>query len=125
MKIFICAGGVVCFLAVVAGALGAHAFKNVLAETGGTDNFDLATAYMFYHGLGLIAVGLLKHQFPESFFQIAGWLFLTGTILFQGNLYLIALREIRTFQMLTPLGGIFLMLGWLVLAVQAIWVKLD
>jgi len=123
MKVFIFSGGLVCFLAVVAGALGSHALKDLLARTGGTANFDLATSYMFYHGLGLLAVGLLNGRHPVLFFQYAGWLFLFGTVLFQGNLYLIALGNIRTFQVLTPVGGIFLMLGWLVLAFQVLWIK--
>lgn len=123
MKILLFSGGLVCFLAVVAGALGSHALKAFLARADGTANFELATAYMFYHGLGLIAAGLLKSRFPQMPFQYPGWLFLVGSVLFQGNLYLIALANIRTFQMLTPVGGLCLMLGWLVLAIQALWIK--
>jgi uncharacterized membrane protein YgdD (TMEM256/DUF423 family) len=123
LKILLFSGGLICFLAVVAGALGSHALKAFLARSNGTANFELATAYMFYHGLGLIAAGLLKSRFPQMPFQYPGWLFLAGTVLFQGNLYLIALANIRTFQMLTPVGGICLMLGWLVLAIQALWIK--
>lgn len=58
MKVFIFFGGLICFLAVAAGALGAHALKGLFERTGGAANFDLATSYMFYHGLGLLAVGL-------------------------------------------------------------------
>jgi uncharacterized membrane protein YgdD (TMEM256/DUF423 family) len=87
---------------------------------GGSANFDLATRYMFYHGLALVAIGVLKHLFPALPFQYAGWLFVAGTLLFQGNLYLLALGGIRNFQMLTPVGGLCLMLGWGAMAVFAL-----
>jgi uncharacterized membrane protein YgdD (TMEM256/DUF423 family) len=125
MKQLLFLGAVFCFLAVVAGALGAHALKALLIRMGGVNNFDLATHYMFYHGLALLAVGILKRQFATAPFHIAGWLFVIGSLLFQGNLYLIALFNFRVFQILTPVGGICLMAGWLVTAVIALWVQRD
>jgi uncharacterized membrane protein YgdD (TMEM256/DUF423 family) len=92
---------------------------------GGVNNFNLATDYMFYHGLALIAVGMLKHRFANTPFQYAGWLFVSGTILFQGNLYLIAIGGIRAMQALTPVGGICLMLGWIVLVIMAARIKVN
>lgn len=125
MKIFISLGAFFCFLAVAAGALGAHGFKELIMKMGGTNNFSLATHYMFYHGLGLVAVGLLKYRFPKMPFQAAGWLFIAGTVMFQGNLYLISLAGIRALQVLTPVGGICLMLGWIVLAVLSMRIKVS
>ena len=120
MNSFIAIGALFCFLGLVAGALGAHALKGLLDKLGGADNYLLATEYMFYHGLGLIAAGLLKDRgFPVPV-TLAGWLFVCGSILFQGNLYLIALADFRTFQSLTPIGGICLMAGWLALAIAAV-----
>ena len=112
-------GALFCFLGLVAGALGAHALKEVLDQSAGTGNYLLATEYMFYHGLGLIAAGLMKDRGYPAPVALAGWLFVAGSILFQGNLYMIALAGLRTFQSLTPVGGICLMAGWLALAVAA------
>jgi uncharacterized membrane protein YgdD (TMEM256/DUF423 family) len=123
MKPLLFIGAVFCFLAVVAGALGAHALKELLIRMGGVNNFDLATHYMFYHGLALVAVGILKRQFATAPFHVAGWLFVIGSLLFQGNLYLIALFNFRVFQVLTPVGGICLMAGWLTTAVLALKVQ--
>lgn len=120
MRIFVFIGALFCFLGVVAGALGAHALRGMLEQTGGTGNYLLATEYMFYHGLGSIAVGIVKSRGRPAPIDLAGWLFVSGSILFQGNLYLIALAELRTFQALTPVGGICLMAGWLALAVAAV-----
>jgi uncharacterized membrane protein YgdD (TMEM256/DUF423 family) len=120
MKTFIAIGAFFCFLGVVAGALGAHALKDLIVRMGGSNNFELATTYMFYHGLGLIAVGLLMGRRPLIGLKLAGGLFVTGSILFQGNLFLIALGSIRIFQTLTPVGGICLMGGWVALAATAL-----
>ena len=120
MRIFVFTGALFCLLGVTAGALGAHAFKGLLERTNGSANFLLATDYMFYHGLGLIAAGIVKGRGCPAPIDFAGWLFVAGSAMFQGNLYLIALADLRTFQFLTPVGGICLMDGWLALAVAAI-----
>lgn len=120
MKLFFCSGAVFCFLGVLSGALGAHALKEYLNQTNGLANFILATDYMFYHGMGLIFVAFAQDRYPHIPFRYAGWLFFAGTLIFQGNLYLMSLTGIRVMAMLTPIGGICLMAGWLLLALQAL-----
>jgi uncharacterized membrane protein YgdD (TMEM256/DUF423 family) len=119
MKLFLFLGAGFCFLAVVSGALGAHALQKFLIQSNGLSNFTLATDYMFYHGLGLIFVTLAWDRYPALPFHYAGWLFIFGTLLFQGNLYLMSLTGIRVMSMLTPIGGLCLMAGWLWFAFQA------
>jgi len=123
MKIFGALGAFFCFLAVLAGAMGAHALKAHLTALGGLSNFDLATGYLFYHGLALILMGFARDRYPNIPFQLAGWLFVAGTILFQGNLYLISLTGVRLFSILTPVGGLCLMAGWLLFAYYALRIK--
>ena len=120
MKRFVFLGAIFCFLGVLGGALGAHALREYLIQSKGLGNFELATDYMFYHGMGLIFVGVLQGRYPELSFQFAGWLFVAGTILFQGNLYLKCLFNFRMLGILTPVGGICLMAGWLMFAAQAL-----
>lgn len=120
MRLFICLGAFFCFLGVLSGALGSHALKEYLIQSNGPGNFKLATDYMFYHGMGLIFVAFAHDRYPNLSFYIAGWLFIAGTILFQGNLYLKSLFNFRMIGMLTPVGGICLMAGWLIFAVQAL-----
>ena len=120
MKGFVFLGAVFCFLGVLGGALGAHALREYLIQTKGLGNFALATDYMFYHGLGLIFVGFFQGRYPELSFHLSGWLFIVGTILFQGNLYLKSVFNFHMIGMLTPLGGICLMAGWLMFAFQAL-----
>ena len=123
MRFFIFIGALFCLLGVVAGAMGAHALNGLLEKMGGTGNYLLATEYMFYHGLGLIAAGIVKGRGSPVPIDLAGWLLVAGSILFQGNLYLIALAELRIFQALTPIGGVCLMAGWLALAIAAVRLK--
>jgi uncharacterized membrane protein YgdD (TMEM256/DUF423 family) len=123
MKIFGTLGALFCCLAVLAGALGAHALKSHLGDMGGASNFDLATHYMFYHGIALILVALAGNRFSGISFHICGWLFIIGTILFQGNLYLISLTGFRALSILTPVGGILLIFGWLSFAIFALKAK--
>lgn len=123
MKIFATLGAVSCFIAVLAGALGAHALKTHLTQWGGLSNFNLATDYMFFHGLALILLGFARDRYPRLPFQLAGWLFVAGTILFQGNLYLISLTGVRLFSSLTPVGGVCLMAGWLLFAYLGLRIK--
>ena len=125
MKLFGTIGAFCCFLAVVAGALGAHSLKAHLSGSGGLSNFDLATGYMFYHGLALILLGLACDRHPNIPFRLAGWLFVVGTVLFQGNLYLISLTGLRFFSILTPAGGLCLMAGWLLFAYCALRIKTN
>jgi len=113
-------GAFFCFLAVLAGALGSHALKSHLDIMGGASNFDLATSYMFYHGFALILVAFARNRFSDVPFHISGLLFIAGTILFQGNLYLISLTGFRALSFLTPIGGLLLMFGWLSFAFFAL-----
>jgi len=120
LKFLLFIGALFCFLAVVAGALGSHALRETLVRLDGAGNFELATRYLFFHGLGIIAAAILQFLHSPVPFQYAGWLMVVGSVLFQGNLYLISLAEIRTFQFLTPVGGLCLMAAWLLLAALAL-----
>lgn len=120
MKLFIFTGAVFCFLGVLSGALGAHALKDYLLKSNSVNNYILATNYMFYHGMGLLFVAFAQDRYPAIPFHHAGWLFVAGTLMFQGNLYLMSLTGIRLTGMLTPVGGLCLMAGWLMFALQAL-----
>ena len=102
--------------AVVLGAFGAHALKERL----GTDALQLwqtAVQYHFWHVLALLAVALAG---SGPWFKTAGWLLIAGVLLFSGSLYALALGAPRALGMVTPLGGLALILGWLALAVAAL-----
>lgn len=114
-KIFMLLGGINAMLAVILGAFGAHALKMRLS-------MDLQTVYQtgvqyhFYHALGLLAVGVIAHQFPPSLWiKTAGWLMFAGILLFSGSLYILSLTSLRWLGAVTPFGGMALILAWLAL----------
>jgi uncharacterized membrane protein YgdD (TMEM256/DUF423 family) len=104
------------FVAVGAGAFGAHALKARL----GPDmmaTFQTAVQYHFWHALGLLAVGVLLLQKPDSgALAIAGWLLIAGIALFSGSLYAMALTGVRTLGAITPIGGVCFLAAWLAVA---------
>lgn len=99
------------FLAVALGAFGAHALKPLLTASG-RDTFELAVRYHFYHTFAMLGVAMLMNKFQISTLKISALLFLVGTILFSGSLYAYCLFENSSFAMITPVGGVFLLGGW-------------
>jgi len=118
-RLFFLCGALSALVAVAAGAFGAHALKARLGPDLLTV-FETAARYQMYHALALIAVAWAMSRWAAPQFRAAGWLFLAGTMLFSGSLYLLALTGIRGLGAVTPFGGLCFMAGWLLLAV-GVW----
>ncbi|CAN5654173.1 DUF423 domain-containing protein [soil metagenome] len=124
-KTWLMTGAISAALAVTAGAFGAHKLQGDVEarklEPRMLDVFETAAKYQMYHALALVAVGLVAAQALRSnmALSIAGWAFLTGTILFSGSLYALVFSGIRWLGAITPLGGVAFILGWIALAVAA------
>ena len=110
------------FLAVAAGAFGAHSLRDRLSADM-LSVFQTGVSYQMYHALALVGVGILLARFSiegSTWLTAAGWLFLAGTILFSGSLYLLALSNTTWLGAVTPLGGVAFLLGWAAVAI-GIW----
>ena len=105
----IAVGSIACLIAVALGAFGAHGLKNMLDEYA-LQVWHTAVEYHFYHGLGLILIGMLADKF--SGVTTAGWIMLAGIILFSGSLYLLSLTGTKILGAITPLGGLLFMIAW-------------
>lgn len=117
-RLFFGLGAASAFLSVAAGAFGAHALRarlspDLLAA------FETGARYQMYHALGLLAVAWAVARWPGAAAQWAGWLFVAGTLLFSGSLYVLALTGIRWLGAITPLGGVAFLAGWICLALAA------
>lgn len=115
-KLFFIAGAVSAFIGVAAGAFGAHALKSRL----GADLmavFEVGVRYQMYHAFALIATAWAISRWPGSAASAAGVLFIIGTVLFSGSLYLLSLTGVRWLGAITPLGG----LAWLVAWACLVW----
>ena len=99
-------------LAVMIGAFGAHALRDILESSGRTETFETAVKYQFYHALALILLGVLMLNFKHNYFHYAGYSFALGTIIFSGSLYILCLSGLSKFGMITPIGGVFMIMGW-------------
>ena len=115
------AGSGFALLAVVLGAFAAHGLKAVL-DAQQLALFETASRYQMYHALALLVVGVMltNPQFPRSLLKLAAIAFILGIILFSGSLYLLALVGVSWLGTITPLGGIVLLSGWLVMMIAAL-----
>ena len=109
-------GAIIGGLAVAIGAFGAHALKPFLIEAGREDTFELAVRYQFYHALALLATGFALNENRKSL-HYSGLFFLLGIIFFSGSLYVLCLTGLTVLGAVTPIGGTFLILGWILLGI--------
>jgi uncharacterized membrane protein YgdD (TMEM256/DUF423 family) len=115
-RAFALAGALSAFIAVAAGAFGAHALRPRLAPDL-LVVFETGARYQMYHALALLAVAWAANHWPGTPLRVAGWLFIGGTLLFSGSLYLLALTGVRWLGAVTPLGGLLFLAGWAALAI--------
>jgi len=115
-RVFLALGSASAFLAVAAGAFGAHALRRRLDENL-LAVFETGVRYQMYHALALLAVAWVLDRWGGGLVAASGWLFVAGTVVFSGSLYLLALTGQRMFGAVTPLGGVAFLAGWLVLLI--------
>ena len=115
-RVFLALGSASAFLAVAGGAFGAHALRRRLDENL-LAVFATGIRYQMYHALALLAVAWVMDRWGGGLVAASGWLFVVGTVIFSGSLYLLALTGQRMFGAVTPLGGVAFLAGWLVLLI--------
>ena len=104
-------------LAVMLGAFMSHSLEETITtELLGV--FQTGVSYHMYHSLAALAAGILSHIFPKvRLLKFSAYSFLLGIMLFSGSLYLLALTELPMIGMITPIGGIFFIFGWIMLCI--------
>jgi uncharacterized membrane protein YgdD (TMEM256/DUF423 family) len=118
-QVFVGIGALSGFIAVAAGAFGAHGLKSRLSPEL-LAIFETAARYQMYHALLLILVGLLAGRDRSAALTASAGFLIAGTVLFSGSLYALALTGHRILGAITPLGGLGFLLGWLLLAYFAL-----
>jgi uncharacterized membrane protein YgdD (TMEM256/DUF423 family) len=97
--------------AVALGAFGAHGLRTmVTAEMLAV--FETGVRYQMYHALALVVIGLSLARLQGRGVAAAAWLFVAGTVLFSGSLYVLTLTGTRWWGAVTPLGGLAFLAGW-------------
>ena len=102
-------------LAILFGAFGSHALKERLSAQS-LEVYDIATRYLMFHALGILSIALLGFQLPRESLEMPVIMMISGTSIFSGSLYLIAMLNYKKLGMVTPIGGLLLIVSWLLLA---------
>lgn len=114
--------GILGALGVVLGALGAHALKAVLTDNQLT-TFEVGVRYQIYHAIFLLFVGSTSYLTDKTKKTVA-FLIAIGVLFFSGSIYLLSTNDLNSVDFkflgpITPIGGLFLISGWLLVAVRA------
>jgi uncharacterized membrane protein YgdD (TMEM256/DUF423 family) len=118
-RLFFTVGALSAFVGVALGAFGAHGLRGRLSADM-LATFEVGVRYQMYHALALLAVALAQTRRPGTLLTAGGWLFVAGTVVFSGSLYVLSLTGQRWLGAITPLGGLAFLAGWLCLA-AACW----
>jgi uncharacterized membrane protein YgdD (TMEM256/DUF423 family) len=119
-RIFVKLAGFLGAITVMIGAFGAHYLKQYLTPDQ-MATYQTAVSYQFYHVLALLATGMLYKRYRTQAMNRAGQFFIYGILLFCGSLYMsifltvIGKGGLGMFAFVTPLGGLLLIIGWLLL----------
>ncbi|MEZ7504212.1 DUF423 domain-containing protein [Flavobacterium sp. Arc2] len=117
-KKLIATGALFGMIAIILGAFGAHALKNVLLPEQ-LITFETGVRYQMYHALFLIFIGILT-DLSEKAKKTIYYLVVFGIVLFSGSIYLLATNTLTSFDFkvigfVTPIGGLLLIVAWGVL----------
>lgn len=118
-RAFLIVGSLSAFLAVGMGAFGAHALEGRLGPSD-LDTYEIAVRYQMYHALALLFLGLALGRWPGPLGVWGGWGFVTGSLVFSGSLYVLVLTGARWLGAVTPIGGLALLVGWVLAAIHFI-----
>lgn len=118
LRVFLLLAALAGFTGVALGAFAAHGLKGQLGAQY-LAVFQTGVHYQLIHALALFGVALLAERLPGRLLKAAGNLFAVGILLFSGSLYLLALSGIGKLGMITPLGGLCFLAGWLCLGLAA------
>jgi uncharacterized membrane protein YgdD (TMEM256/DUF423 family) len=127
---WIALGSLLAAVGVALGAYGAHGLEKHLSVLGysGDDlthriaNHETAVRYQMWHAMAIVLLGVAIATYPTLWWEAAGWAFLLGILIFSGMLYALALvgPEYRWLGAIVPIGGLSLIVGWLLFAIGAL-----
>jgi uncharacterized membrane protein YgdD (TMEM256/DUF423 family) len=113
-------------LAVALGAFGAHGLERMTSDEKILHGFQTGVQYQMYHAFTLMAVAVLYDKLSVNWMKRAGMCFIAGIISFSGSLYLLTFLKIqdndavRFLGPVTPVGGLFLIAGWICLLIATL-----
>lgn len=120
-RFFGAAGALIMALGVLAGAFGAHGLQKLTTDSAVLEPYKTAVQYMLWHGLALLAMWIAQDRFTHKQYLWISTCFLDGVVLFSGSLFAIVAGKIFYFSfpwlvILTPIGGLHFVVGWVLMA---------
>ena len=121
-KTIFCTGVFFAALAVLLGAFAAHGLEKLVSASA-QDTFQTGVTYQMYHALLLLVVGSVK-SIPEEQKKLVYYFIVAGIVFFSFSIYMLATNDLtgfdfRTIGIITPIGGLLLIIGWLLLGYRA------
>ena len=107
--------GLLLALATIFGAFGAHALRASLPADR-LEVYETAVRYHFFNALGLLGIGLALRSVDALLLRWSAGLVLIGVVLFSGSLYALTFGAPRALGVVTPVGGLALIAGWIAFA---------
>ena len=119
-KFFLITASFMMAIGILLGAFGAHILKEFVSDAL-LRVYETGIKYHFFNSLGLFIIAFILHYKPNSnTIFVSGILILMGTLLFSISLYLLVILKISYLGMITPIGGVILLLGWLLTSIGII-----
>lgn len=118
-RLFFAIGALSALIAVAAGAFGAHGLKTRL-DPDMLNVFEIGVRYQMYHALALFVAAWAYTRWPVALVTTSGILFIAGTVLFSGSLYLLSMTGTKWLGAITPIGGLAFLAGWTCLGWAAV-----
>ncbi|MES2590014.1 MAG: DUF423 domain-containing protein [Bacteroidota bacterium] len=121
-KTILLTGMITICIGIILGAFGAHGLKEKISLEK-LNSFETGVKYQMYHGLAFLVLAFLVPNFDFSV-KYAFYFMLLGVILFSGSIYFLAIQEMiglsisKILGPITPFGGLFLIISWLILIVN-------
>ena len=119
-KMWVVTGGIAGFVGVALGAFGAHGLKDIISQEM-LEIYKTGVFYQLIHAVAILTIGL----FSKEKLLISASFFLIGIILFSCSLFAYSLTQLKVLTFITPLGGISFLIGWLLIILNGIKMKMD
>lgn len=125
-KTFLAAAAIFGGIGVALGAFGAHGLQKITTDPVILSSYDTASRYQLIHALALLGIAALAERNPDKLLRWSANCLIIGIMLFSGSLYLLTYFKINESEVVkmigpvTPVGGIFLIMGWIFLLVMAL-----
>jgi len=127
-KLILVTASILAMLAILLGAFASHGLKSLIsAEL--LQTFETGVRYQMYHAIVLLFIGATS-VFSTKTKQIVFYFIVIGILFFSGSIYGLATNELSGFDFksiafITPIGGLFLIMSWAIMAIQFLKMKSD